>query len=313
MKKKMNTSALCLVMLGSVPLLAAPVAQRPAPQKPAAKKTDRLEMHLRLGGLTFDNFFQAPEGSLEDDVLGAYVEARLAFQVREGRPLRAYLGAEYIAYTDDFNPSSGITLGLRSEDKPHSWDVSGQYLKGRPSREVRDEFDRADVLGLNGQYSYRITEDFEVIGLGEYRHETFELSADKANDLYSLGPAVRYRGFGWRFSPEIGLRFGGRNVVDDNEDFSQRELFVRLRYSPTSALYLTLRYRHRSRDYSIGDAGAGNFGREDTRKQWTVTADWKSGETLTWNLYYALENSDSTRPVGVFQTQMLSLGLTIGF
>lgn len=306
----MRRTALCCslaTMLGGASLLAAA-----PPQKPAAKKPDRFEAHVKLAGLFFDNFFQAPEGSPEEDVLGASVEGGLAVQVREESPLKAYLEADYIIY-QDFDPSTGITAGLRREGKPHAWDVSAQYLKGRPSREVRDEFDRADVLGVSGQYSYRVTEDFEVIGLGEYRHETFELSEDKANDVYNLGAALRYRGFGWRFSPEIGFRLGGRDVVVGDEDFSQREAFVRLRWSPTSALYLTLRYRRRSRDYSVEDPRAANFGREDTRKQLTATADWRHGASLTWNLYYALEDSDSTRPVGVFRTQMLSLGFTIGF
>jgi hypothetical protein len=34
---------------------------------------------------------------------------------------------------------------------------------------------------------------------------------------------------------------------------------------------------------------------------------------LTWNLYYAFEDSDSTRSSGVFRTQLLALGVTLRF
>ena len=291
-------------------------ASAPAPKPPAPTPTpapaDRVEAHVRFNGLLFDNFFQAPEGSPEQDVAGAAIEGGASLRLQDARPLRGYVEGGYTAY-QDFDPSAGITAGVRLEDRPHGFDVAVQYLAGRPTREVRDEFDRADDLSLNGQYWYRIREDLELIALGELRHETLELSADKDNDVYNLGAAVRYRGFGHKFSPEVGLRLGGRDVVDDNEDMSQRELFVRLRFVPAPPFYITFRYRHRSRDYSIEDPAASNFGREDSRKQLVVTADWRRGKAMVFNLYYALEDSGSTRSTGNFNTQMLSLGVTLLF
>lgn len=300
----MRKSALCCSLL---PILASTSLAAPAPPKPP-----RVEWQARLGGLYFDNFFQAAEGLPEENVLAASLEGRLTARVHEDKPLEAYVEADLIVY-EGFDPSAGITLGLRQEGKPGAFDVSAQYLGGRPSREIQDEFDRANVRALNGEYSHRIGDDFQVSALAEFRHETFDLSPDKANDVYSLGGALRYRGFGWRFSPEIGLRLGGRGARDDNEDLSQRELFVRLRFNPTEAVHVTLRYRRRGRDYSIENPGASNFGREDTRTQWTLTGDWRRSKSMTWNLYYALEDSDSTRSSGVFQTQLLALGVTLRF
>ena len=300
----MRKSALCCSLL---PILASTSLAAPAPPKPP-----RVAWQARLGGLYFDNFFQAAEGLPEENVLAASLEGRMTARVHEDKPLEAYVEADLIVY-DGFDPSAGITLGLRQEGKPGAFDVSAQYLGGRPSREIGDEFDRADVRALNGEYSHRIGDDFQVSALGEFRHETFDLSPDKANDVYSLGGALRYRGFGRRFSPEIGLRRGGRGARDDNEDLSQRELFVRLRFNPTESVYVTLRYRRRGRDYSIENPGASNFGREDTRTQWTLTGDWRRSKSMTWNLYYALEDSDSTRSSGVFQTQLLALGVTLRF
>ena len=109
------------------------------------------------------------------------------------------------------------------------------------------------------------------------------------------------------------MRFGGRNVEDDNEDISQRELYVRLRWAPSPKVYTTLRYRRRSRDYSIEAPGASNLGREDTRQQWVATADWDFRAPFAWTLYYANERSKSTRPRGTFKAQFVSLGLTYRF
>jgi len=302
---------------GSAGEASAPAPQRAAPKSAPDKgapapKADRFMAQVRLGGLYFDNFFQAPEGAPRENVFGATFEGGAAVRLRENAPLEGYVEGDYVVY-QRFDPSRALALGVRSESRPHGYDVSVRLLNGRPSREIRDEFDRADVFALEAEYSYRATDDWEIIGFGEYRHETFDLSPDKVNDVASLGGAVRYRGFGSRFSPELGLRLGGRDVKDDNEDLSQREAYLRLRWSPSRTVYLTLRYRRRSRDYSIESPGAANFGRRDTRGQWVLTADWKRGKSLVWNLYYAFQDSDSTRPQGRFKTQMLSLGLTHRF
>lgn len=299
-----------LVLLWAVPAMAA---QRPgkAPAQPAPGPA-RLEARIKLNVLFFDNFFHVPQGEPQDTVVAGGLEAHLAAKLRRRRPLEAYGHADYIAYRG-FGPSSGVTAGLRSEDNPQSFDISAQYLKGRPSREVGNVLDRADIVGLEGEYSYRMTDDFELTGLGDVRRETYALSPAKESDVFNLGGAVRYRGFGHRFSPEVGLRWGRRDVADDNEDLSQRELFVRLRSTPVPALYLSLRYRRRGRHYSIAEARGSNFGREDTRQQWALSADLTQGERRSWNLYYASEDSGSSRPSGVFQTRLLALGLTVRF
>ena len=295
---------LVLVLVGAAAPAAAQKARKPQP------KPRPFEARIKFNALFFDNFFQAAEGSPEEGVQAGGVEAHLARKLKPNRPLEVFGHADYVAYRG-FGPSAGVTAGLRSEGKPQGFELSAQYLKGRPSREVGDVLDRADALVLGGGYSYRITDDVQLTGLADYRKEHYDLSPLREYDAYNLGGAVRYRGFGSGFSPEIGLRWGKRDVLDDNEDLSQRELFVRLRWTPTRDAYLTLRYRRRSRDYSPADVQASNFGREDTRTQWTLGADLRRGERLTWSLYYAREDSDSTRPSGVFQTQLVVLGLTL--
>jgi hypothetical protein len=131
--------------------------------------------------------------------------------------------------------------------------------------------------------------------------------------VFGLGTAVRYRGFGSAFSPEVGLHWSRRHVQDGAEDLAQRELFVRLRWVPARGAYLGLRYRRRHRDYAVDDPLARNFGRKDTRQQWALSADLRPGARRSWRLYYAREGSDSTRASGVFTTQLLGVGLTVRF
>lgn len=293
--------SLLLIVAGIVPPGRAQVRRGSPP----------YEGHFKVGGLYFDNFFQTSPGGPKENVWAAQLEGRVGKRLRGASPLAVYVEADYVRY-DAFDPSHGITLGLQREARPHGFHVSAQYLAGRPSRETRDILDRTRILGLDGEYSYRVSDDVEVLGLGDYRHESFELAADEALDVYNLGGAVRYRGFGRRFSPEVGVRLGARRATNPNEDLSQRELSVRVRSAATRDLYLTFRFRHRRRPYSVDDPGASNFERLDRRRQWTATADWKRPR-LTWNLYYALEDSASTRPTGVFRTQLLVLGVTFPF
>jgi hypothetical protein len=291
-------------------LLAAPAAaqtRRPGPGSPAPPPP-AFGGHVRLSAALFDNFFQAPDGDPHDNVPAAMVEAGL--HRRLGQRMLVYGDVDYTSYRD-FRPSGGVTAGLRREGRPHAWDVQAQVLRGRPSREVRDEFDRANALGLAVQYGYR-RGDWEPLALADVRHETYELSPAKRNDVFNAGAGVRYRGFG-RISPEVGFRLGRRDVEDDNEDLSQREVYLRLRWAPAPPTYLSLRVRRRFRDYTIDDTGARNFGREDTRTQVVASADLRQTSRVGATVYYALEASDSTHPRGEFTSHMLAAGVVVRF
>jgi len=292
-------------------VLALPLASASGPT-PTKKPADRYQPYVKINGLFFDNFFQTPESLPGENLGGVGAEAGVAVSVRGSKALKAYGNVDYLSY-HGFGPSSGITGGLRLAGKPHAFDAYAQYLRGRPSRDAGDVVSSANVAGIAGEYSYRVTSDVELSGLADYRHQSYQDAPLRANDVHNFGLAVRYRGLGHGVSPEAGFRRGGRVSQDPNEDLSQRELFVKLRWTANPSTYLTLRYRHRRREYTTALPQARNFGREDTRVQWTLSADLEQSEELSWNLYYALEDSDSTRPAGAFKTQALALGLTLRF
>ena len=312
MKKILALSILTLLLPGLA------VAQEQGDESSADRDRERerqtaddrsFQVDLRLNSLFFSNFFQVPEGRPEDDVNAWAGELRFV------APLGAvdgYANLNYTQFEDPLDASQGVTAGLRSSGRTHGFDVFGEYLTNRPSGDVGELVEQADVRRIAGEYSYRVTRDWQFMALGEHQEQDFEITQGKDNTFVDLGGAVRYRGFGSGFSPEIGATFGERDADDPDEDHDQRDLFLKVRSAPADWAYLSFRYRHRTREYTIGDPFAGNFGREDTRQQWVASADLRTGEILTWNLYYSLEDAESTFATREFTTSLFAAGVTIG-
>ena len=293
------------LLLFALPGLAA------AQQEERANADDRrLRADLRLNALRFDNFFQAPDGSPQQDVDAWAGELRFAAPFAE--TLEGYANLNYTTYDDPLEASQGVTAGLRSAGRTQGFDLFGEYLTNRPSGDVGELVEQADIRRVAGEYSYRVTRDWQLSALGDWQQQDFDLSQGKDNTFVDFGGAIRYRGFGSAFSPEIGATFGDRDAEDPDENHEQRDLFLKIRSAPSDWAYLSFRYRHRNRDYSIADPFASNFEREDTRQQWVATADLRTGSVLTWNLYYSYEDAESTRANREFTTSLFAAGLTIG-
>jgi hypothetical protein len=312
---KANPFVLLLLAL-LLPGLAA--AQKPPGDETASTRdrdresaTDerRFRVDLRLNSLFFDNFFQAPEGLPQEDVNAWAGELRLVAPF--GETLEGYANLNYTSYEDPLEASRGVTAGLRSSGRTHGFDLFGESVTNRPSGDVGELVEQADLKRVAGEYSYRVTRDWQLSALAEYQDQDFEITQGKDNTFVDFGGAIRYRGFGSAFSPEIGATFGERDANDPDEDHDQRDLFLKIRSAPADWAYLSLRYRHRTRDYAIDNPLASNFEREDTRKQWTATADLRTGDVLTWNLYYSYEDAESTLATREFTTSLFAAGVTI--
>jgi hypothetical protein len=312
----MKTKMLAL-LLASLALPGLAAAQQQPGGDDTASTRDRetateergFRVDLRLNGLFFDNFFQAPDNLPQEDVSAWAGELRLAAPLSAA--VEGYANLNYTVYEDPLDASQGVTAGLRSEGRPHGFDVFGEYITNRPTGDVGELVEQADIGRIAGEYSLRPTRDWQFTVLAEYQQQDFEITEGKDNTFTDFGGAIRYRGFGSEFSPEIGATVGDRDADDPNEDHSQRDLFVKIRSAPVPWAYLSLRYRHRTRDYDIDDPRATNFEREDTRKQWVATADLRTGEILTWNLYYSYEDAESTLAAREFTTSLLAAGVTV--
>lgn len=262
---------------------------------------------LRLNALFHDNLFQAPDGAPQEDVKGAQVEGRLEGPIGASGTWTGFGRLSYADYDSGIDPSQAIVLGVRGGSRLHRLEVTAEYANDRPSVDL-DVVDQADVGRLAGLYELRPLDDWQFSLLGSLEQQRYARAAGRDNEFWSAGAAVRYRGFGRGFSPELGFGVGARDVDDPSQSYDQTEAWARVISEPAEKLYLALRFRLRQREYTVSEALASNFGREDDRPQWSLTAAYRTGEHLLWNLYWAHESSDSSRAGVDFTTQTLALG-----
>ncbi len=305
---KRSIRILLVVSALAFPLLAQERGTRNEPDESDAA----LQSELRLNGWRFDNFFQASDPALEQDINALGAELRFARGGDTG--WLPYFRANYLDYDDEaLEASYGARIGARLASRPHRFEIYLDHQLDRPTFDIGDVFDTADVTTLVADYGLRVTDSWELGLQGEAQQQSFNVLETKDNDFRGLGASLRYRGFGSLFSPEIGYGAGEREVDDPAETYDQTETYVQVRSAPAETVYLSLRYRMREREYTTGDIAASNFAREDDRDQWSLTADWRMLPRLTWNLYWAAEDAQSTRVAREFDTQTVLLGLTIGF
>ncbi len=260
------------------------------------------EFFVRGNGQLYENFFQAPKGSPEEDVTA--VQGEVGASVGLTKALTAYGQINLLHYNDDtLEDSPGGRIGLRGDARPHSFDVYLEKLNNRPSFEL-DEFAGADVTRVYGEYAYRFLKDWQVSVDGDFEQQEYDNQL-RDNDYQQLGAAVRWRR-SRLFSPEIGARRGERDVNDPLQSYDQSEWYLQIRSQPSPKWYLSARYRDRTRDYQ-------NVDREDKRRQINFGADYSMTEHLVLNFYGAKEDVDSSAAGHDFDSGFFLAGVTWKF
>ena len=308
-----------LVGLGATgPVAAQGAAQGQQPPSATAQAAGReaaeprLRSELRVAGMRFGNFFQAPDGAAQRDVDAAQGELRLAWRMDESLSLRG--SAIYTAYGDGLEDSPGLGLALRSEGERHEWGAGVEWRDELPVFDLGEGFGgTAEVLRASADYAFRLTRAWQLGALGEWERQEIAGFPGRDNEATAVGAAVRYRGWGSAFSPELGVESGRRDATDPNEDFDQRDVWLRLRSAPTADLYLSFRARQRDREYDVATPAASNFGREDDRRDYTLSADYRLTGNLGLNLYANFLDAGSTKPSREFESSMVLAGVTWGW
>lgn len=293
----------------------------PEPSEPrhrtASPASVALEMHMRLSGFYSDNFFQAPSGGTPTEVLATSAEGRVL--LRMGGP-RATVYArahrtEYHVHTrgdgaefEGFGPSVAALVGFDWSGRRHSMQATGGYQRRSPRLAVGDQTEFANTVHAAGAYGVLLPGRLQVNLLGHY-YDIYLNARGTQSQYYGGGGALRYRGFGFRFSPEVGRTQSRWLAPSASEQYGEQTQWVTLRVIPFAAVYLDARYREDVRAYTTGDRSASNFGREDTRAHWTVATDVRLTRRLWWGVYYAHEDARSTRPGRTFTTQSITSGL----
>ena len=305
-------TALLLTMLLAIPA-AAQTDDRDSGQIDSGSDVDPLfESWVTAQAMLFQNFFQATEGAAEEDVNALRGEVGTSVRLSRNTPLRIYGSFQYVDYDYDLEASKGVRVGLKSEGRPHSFDIYLEQLIDTPSFDVGDEFDRGDVRTLAGEYGLRFVDDWQLTLEGQLQEQEFDLSPTRENEFHAYGAALRYRG--WRqFSPEVGIRVGEREVDDATLSYEQQDTYLQIRSSLSRALYLSARLRSRDREYMTDDVTSSNFGREDDRRQLSAALDWTLSRLITLNFYGSQEDTDSNIAGKDFDTGLLTAGLTVHF
>lgn len=271
----------------------------------------RWRFEVSLEGLLFDNFFQAPEDAEETTVKGLRGVGRLEFRPDPASPVTLIGGFGRTVYDSGLEDATLLLGGLRVQSRPHDLELLAGYEIDRPILDVGDGLGTADVLFVDGEYGYRLTSDWELKGMLDVQRQDFAIDETDNNTILGVGPAIRYRGFGSGFSPEVGALFGGRSASDPGEDHSQTDLYVKVRMAPSPDLYLSFRLRRRMRDYSVEDVADRNFGREDRRNQLSAVLVYPTSSPLALTAYYAYQDAESTLTSRTFTAQMLFAGVRI--
>lgn len=269
------------------------------------RSRDRVEARVKVGSLKFDNYFQAPEDEPEEEVQATSADLRLMWRLGTTSLLKSYVQLQRVEY-ETLPATSAYALGFRLDGERHYLDLFSRKETNRGALDIGDDFEEAEILRHHVGYSLRFARTWEWSLEADFRDQDFDVSTERDTELFETETALRYRGFGRSFSPEIGMRWGARDAVNDDYDYTENDLYLKLRFSPVRIFAFSVRVRDRSRDYDVRDPTARTFGRKDSRRQWTVSADLLLRRNLAFTLYYDNVDGDSSDPGRIFATQMLA-------
>lgn len=279
---------------------------------PAQSRDAAVHGQFTVDAVHFDNLFEASDGQPRQTLWGQRVQGRLS----------APLGARGVAIYGEgdgmripgFAPAYGAGLGVQRLGGVTTFDAKVSYLGNRPAAEIGSGLGPANLLRFDGEGAYRPFSAVQLVGRGQARREQYTSQVMRNGTAFEFGPLVRFRAFGSGFSPEAGAMFGQRDGRDPNLAYRERGYFVGASSLTFGyRLYLSARYRWRTRSYSSEDPLLGNFGRVDRRQQVSVAVAVTLLPGLSWVTYYAHERGVSTRPGENFTTGFLSVGLATKF
>ncbi|MFL6248789.1 MAG: hypothetical protein ACJ74H_22390 [Thermoanaerobaculia bacterium] len=271
-----------------------------------------FRQEVRLLSMLFGNFYQATVPALEEDVRGVGVEYRAAYRAWKDTDVYGHLNV--LDFDEQGKKTSyGGRAGVTHDGERHDYNIYVDHGENRSTFDIAGVTDTGAVTTLTGEYAFRMTEDWQLGAEAEYEQQRFGHTHERENDATSVGANVRYRGFGYKFMPEVGYVTGSRDVVDETESYDDSYWYVQLVSSPNRRIYLSLSYRDRLRDYTTRDITSSKFGAEETRGQWTGSASYRATDRVAYILYYSQEDTASSRPGRDFDTDFLLLAVSVGF
>jgi hypothetical protein len=303
----MRTAVAALLALAG--LAAGPAAAQPTRYPHQAASPFRHE--VQLTALHFANFFQESDPDLAEGMNAGGLEYRAAWRPA-GSETDFYGHANYTFWGGELVGSSGLRLGTARETDLQSFNVFAQVNRNRPSFEVGNTYSRANTTFVHGEYSYRVTPDWELEAELDHDRQSYEENPLRDNSFTGLGGSVRYRGFGGDFSPTVGFMKGKRKVENAEESYDNDDYWLSVTTEALSPVWLSVAYHTRGRSYSIDDPGSSNFGRRESGPRVTLAAAWRSHPRVTWGVYYSRDSNHSTSESSNFKSSYVVFSVSYG-
>lgn len=287
-----------LVPIALTLIAAAAVAQPAGTSKAGESRSDlRVEMYR------FNNFFQATARGAEQDINAYGAEYRYAYRFRPDDEV--FVHGMFRKWSENgISNTFGGRVGWNHPGEVQAFRLYADQRQNLPSFDVGNTYGQADTTTVGGDYSYRIRKIWQVGVEGDYQRQTFA-NHSRNNSGTDFGASLRYRGFGWHFTPGIGVTRGHRSVNLSQEDYDMTGQWIQAEVVPTQKLYFSARYYWRNRDYTTDLRTSSNFNRSEERPQFTFATAIKTNTRLTWLIYYSREHVDSSRRNGDFTDSML--------
>jgi hypothetical protein len=303
LKSRLPLLAVVFAFCATTPLIAQPLSRPNA---------GPLRQELRLQSMLFGNFYQAPSGAPQEDVRGTGLEYRAAYRAWKNTDVYGHLNL--ITFDEKGKKNTyGGRLGIQYDGERQDFNAYVDHGENRSTFDIVGVTDTGDVTTFSADYSFRVTNDWQLGAEVEHDSQRFAVTHARENDATKFGANVRYRGFGYKFMPEIGYTTGSRDVVDPTEDYDEPYWYVRAVSSPTRRTYISLTYRNSTRDYTTRDVSSSRFGAEDTRTQWIASGSFRATNQVAYILYYNHETNESSRINHNFDGNFLLLAVSVGF
>lgn len=297
-------ATLIVVLVAGVAGVAAPLAGQDEP--------GLLGFEVQSLATVHDNFFRVGDSVPQERIFSWTGAARVTLRLDPEDRIEVFGEAEQ-TFFEELGGSQGFGAGVRLGRHPHVLRFRTQYLEAWPAWDVGDVVQTADVLRGHGSYTYRISPDWVVGASGHATSARFTDPDLGESRLYGVGGRLRYRGLTYRVQPEVGAELDVRRADDPNQAEQRFRLVATLVLIPVDEVWMLVRYRRRSREFTRAEPASVNFGRSDEGGQWVVDSSLSLSSHLHLSLRYEFIDMRSDLPTQTHSAQVLTLGTTLRF
>lgn len=294
---------------------AAPPSQQPNTTPPAQRAAQgptpaTFQNEVRIQGVIFGNFFQAANGAPSEDVDGISAAYRGIYRPG-GWKTDLYGEINAMKYTNiQREKPYGLRAGVRHDDAKQSFDVFVDRGLHRAAFDVGDRTAIATITTLSGDYAYNVTKEWQLGAEALQERQRFDVETNQKNNYTRGGLSIRFRGWGYKFSPRVGYVVGHRDVASGVDSYHERYPYLQVISMPIPAVYLSVSYRPRKRTY---DEVTNPLLHSVDRPQWSGFGSYRFTKSLTGTVYYSREKSKSPVAYRNFETSFLMVGATVHF